>query len=166
MDDIRINGTLVWYYVVCPRETWLMSRQLNPDEDDENIRMGRIVHEQAYPRVRKEVEFNGGKLDFIRSGNGSLIISEVKKTSRHEASARMQLLFYLYELQRNGVIAKGELRFPEERRVQTVELGDAEVLEVEQTIRDIELVIRESIPPPPKRIPVCQKCAYAEFCWS
>ncbi len=164
--EISINGTLVWYYVVCPRETWLMSRQLSPDEDDDNIRIGRLIHEYAYPRARKEVAFRAGKLDFVRSQDGSLVISEVKKTSRHEASARMQLLFYLYELRREGVNARGEIRFPEERRVRVVELGDAEVLEVEGVIRDVESVIGRSAPPQPKRIPVCRNCAYAEFCWS
>ncbi len=166
LSEVRITGTLIWYYVVCPRETWLMSRQLTPDEDDDNIRIGRIVHEYSYPRVRKEVSFSGGTLDFVRSQDGSLVISEVKKSSRHEASARMQLLFYLYELRREGVNARGELHFPEERRVREVELGETEGQEVEQTIRAVEAVVRQSAPPPPKRIPVCRTCAYAEFCWS
>ena len=37
------NGTLVWFYKICKREVWLMSKNILPDQMDENIDLGRLV---------------------------------------------------------------------------------------------------------------------------
>lgn len=55
------------------------------------------------------------KFDLFKSKGGSVIIGEIKKSSRHMESAKMQLLFYLYELEKAGVHATGQLLVPEER---------------------------------------------------
>lgn len=45
-SDLNVTGTLVWYYYICPREVWLMARQLTPDEDNPNIDLGRFIGER------------------------------------------------------------------------------------------------------------------------
>jgi CRISPR-associated exonuclease Cas4 len=42
---MEVNGTLVWYYSICKREVWLMSRNISPDQRDTNIDIGRFIHE-------------------------------------------------------------------------------------------------------------------------
>ena len=38
----RITGTLIWYYYVCPREVWLIARELNPFQEDNFLEVGEI----------------------------------------------------------------------------------------------------------------------------
>lgn len=52
---VSVTGTLIWYYYICPREVWLMSRHLNPSQDDPFIEIGRLISKEAYQRERKEV---------------------------------------------------------------------------------------------------------------
>ena len=101
MDDV--NGTLIWYYYICKREVWLMSRQLNPDEHDENVEWGRFLHEWRYTREKKELSFDGVKMDVVGERDGKLFVAEVKKTSSFRKSATMQLLFYLWKLREAGI---------------------------------------------------------------
>lgn len=165
-DDVQVTGTLVWYYCVCPREAWLMSHHLTPDEDDENIRIGRRIHEDSFSRGDREVTTSSGKMDRVIRRGGQLVVYEVKKSARHEQSARMQLLFYLMQLREAGVSATGELHYPEEKRVVVVQLGEDELREIMEAVKQIQSLITRDLPPPPVRIPVCRQCAYAEFCWA
>ena len=92
-----------------------MSRQLTADQDDSNLEIGRYIQETSYSRAKKEVHLGHAKIDLIRRKDGDLVVGEVKKSSRYKESSRMQLAFYLRELKQRGIIAKGELHFPEER---------------------------------------------------
>lgn len=165
-EEIRINGTLVWYYTYCPREAWLMSRQMTPDEDDENVVIGRFLHENRHPRGRKEVEVAHSKLDVVRRESGTLVVTEVKKSGRSLKGARMQVLFYLRELKNRGIEAEGELVVPEERRVERVVLTEEDRAKIEETVEELRALLRRETPPPAKRIPACKRCAYAEYCWA
>jgi len=164
--DLHVTGTLVWYYYVCQRQVWLMAHQINPDEDDPNLAYGRFLHEVAYERERKETSVGNSKFDIIEQRDGTIVVSEMKKSSRHEKSATMQLLFYLKELHDRGVEAKGELRFPEERRRKPVVLTDEALLEIERAEASIIELIKRERPPLPEKTKWCTNCAYAEFCWS
>lgn len=167
MAKSSITGTLVWYYSICRRQVWLMARQLTPDEDDSNVVYGRYLHGHAYARDKHEVAIGSIKIDLIRGTAGSLLVGEIKKSSRAEESARLQLLYYLYILEQDyGVKTKGLLLFPEERRKEEVVLDEKERGRVEKAISDIEVIISESKPPLPQKVHWCKVCAYLEFCWS
>jgi len=98
--------------------------------------------------------------------DGQLVIGEVKKSSRYRDSARMQLAFYLKELAERGIEATGELRFPEEKKRETVELDSHLLEELNRVERDILRIVYLDSPPAPEKIKWCRKCAYADFCWS
>lgn len=161
-----INGTLIWYYYICKREVWLMSRQLNPDERDENVEWGRFLHELRYAREKKELSFSNVKMDIIGERDGKLLVAEIKKTSSFRKSATMQLLYYLWQLRESGVEAMGELRYPEEKRRENVVLDEAAITELQQTVTDIRRIIAAPKPPKPEKNRFCSKCAYREFCWA
>ena len=59
---MEVNGTLMWYYMICKREVWLMSRNIVPDQKDTNIDIGRFIHETSYTRNKKEIEFGNVSL--------------------------------------------------------------------------------------------------------
>lgn len=165
-SGLHVTGTLVWYYYICQREVWLMAHQITPDEDNPNIDLGRFIGEHTYQRDKKEISVGHIKLDILRKEKGRVVVGEVKKSSRFEDSATMQLAFYLLELRERGVEATGELLFPKERKKIRVELDDARTAELEKVRTDILRLIYQAAPPAPRRIGYCRNCAYAEFCWS
>ncbi len=78
----------------------------------------------------------------------------------------MQLLFYLYKLKKAGILAKGELLIPKEKKKFEVELTPLAEKELLQAIDDIKKIIE--LPDPPKPLPTkfCKKCSYYEFCFA
>jgi CRISPR-associated exonuclease Cas4 len=164
--DFTITGTYVWYYFICQREVWLLSRQIEPDQDHEAILLGRLNDQTSYAREKKYLYFEGGVVDLFREENGKLLISEVKKSSRFEESARMQLLFYLLKLRENGVDAVGELRIPREKKIIPVRLDPEGEAALAEACAGIQTIVARPKPPPPVRCRYCRGCAYLEFCWS
>ena len=88
-EGARIGGTLVWYWSICARQVWLMARGVEPNPKDEYLSLGRLLDQNSYARERHQLTFGDNKFDFMQSGEGgSLVVCEVKKSSRAEASAR------------------------------------------------------------------------------
>ncbi|MFW5437305.1 CRISPR-associated protein Cas4 [Paenibacillus apiarius] len=166
IDTIGVTGTLIWYYYICQREVWLMSRQIVADQSDENMDWGRFLHENVYSREKKEIAWESIKMDTVSNVKGQLVVAEVKKTSSYLQSAKMQVLFYLYNLKQAGVDAVGELRFPEERRREAVVLDKAAEEKIEEAVHSIRRIMAREKPPQPEKIKFCGKCAYREFCWA
>lgn len=164
--ELCVSGTLVWYYYICPREVWLISHQINADQDNDNVSLGRFIGENTYLREKKEVSIGGNKIDVFHMDDGEMVIGEIKKSSKFKESARMQLAFYLSELKKRGINARGELRFPKEKVREEVILDDQTELELDKVRREILSIIYLDKPPQPHKIKYCKNCAYAEFCWS
>ncbi|SFI00645.1 CRISPR-associated exonuclease, Cas4 family [Tindallia magadiensis] len=167
MESTTVTGTLIWYYYICRREVWLMAHQISPEQDDPNVDMGRFIQELAYSRDKKEISLEQGKLDVIQKDkDGTLIVKEVKKTSKFTKSATMQLAHYLLGLEKIGIEAKGELAFPEEKKKISIELDDSLRDELSKTEAAIRGIIAEPTPPKVEKIGYCRSCAYCYFCWA
>lgn len=164
--DERIYATLVWYYTICPREVWLMANHIEPDQDNENILIGRIIHESSYERETKDVEIEGMKFDLVKGKAGNLLVGEIKKSSRAAESSRLQLAFYLYRLKQMGVEAKGVLMFPTERKRIEVILDDELIETLENIMTNITRILDSGSPPPAVRNKYCRQCGYNELCWA
>lgn len=163
---LRVTGSIVQSFIMCPRQAWLSARQICPDEDNTNLALGRLISQETYKREKKEIRLGHLCLDLVKRGDRQLIVGEVKKSSRAREAARMQLAFYLYELAEMGLEAEGELLFPEEKRKESLVMSDELILQVQELKEKIiELIAREK-PPPLERISACKKCAYAELCWA
>ncbi|HZJ76786.1 MAG TPA: CRISPR-associated protein Cas4 [Oscillospiraceae bacterium] len=165
-NEIAVTGTDIWYYFVCRRRTWLSIRKIFPDEEDENMEIGRFIHEYRYGRNKKEIGTGPIKLDSIKRADGSWVVMEVKKSSKYFHGSYYQLLYYLYILEQKGIIARGELLFPEERKREVVELTEESRVKLKETIRGIEKLAQEPVSPYLKKISACKNCAYNEYCWS
>lgn len=164
--DFQVTGTLIWYYYICKRQVWLMAHSLTPDQDNENILLGRVIGEYSYPRDKKEVDLGNVKIDLVRSEKGQLVIGEVKKSSRFITSATKQLQYYLLQIEKMGITARGELFIPEERQRFEVVLDEEARLKLQKAQEDIIEIINQALPPPAQKIQLCRPCAYAEFCWA
>jgi len=144
-----------------------MVHQINADQDDGNMDLGRFIHENTYNRDKqKEISIGHIKLDIVRQDRDKLVIGEVKKSSKYLQSARMQLAFYLRELKDRGIDAKGELLFPKEKRKEEVELTPELEHELDVAALEIESIAQQDTPPLLRKIPLCRNCAYKEFCWA
>lgn len=73
-----------------------MIHRITPDQEDENIDIGRFLHEYYSKRGKKEIDIISGKIDRIKKVGDKLIVQEIKKTSRFKKSSYYQLLYYLY----------------------------------------------------------------------
>jgi CRISPR-associated exonuclease Cas4 len=165
-NDFRVTGSLVQAYTVCPRQAWLASRKICPDEDNVYLALGRLIDQQSYEREKKEIRLGHLCLDLVRRGKKQLVVGEVKKSSRAREAAKLQLAFYLHELAAMGIEAEGELLFPEERRKERVILDEAMSQQVAEIKASITALVSEEKPPPPDKKRRCSKCAYVELCWA
>jgi CRISPR-associated exonuclease Cas4 len=161
-----VNGTLVWYYTICHRQVWLMARQLTPDQDNDNVVIGRFLHENSYQRDKHELAVGNVRIDLMQATRDEVLIAEIKKSSHSLDSARLQLKYYLYVLKELGVELKGLLLVPEERMREEVRLTVADEDKIKQVIGEIEAIIDTPHPPAPVKTRWCRPCAYAEFCWA
>ena len=160
------NGTLVWFYKICKREVWLMSKNILPDQMDENIDLGRFIHENSYQRKDKEVLFGNVKFDVVFENEDKLVIGETKKTSKYENASKYQLAYYLFVLKNCGINAEGVLLYPEEKKRTKVILTKELEEELKKIIKEIEKIQEEEEPPELKKINFCKNCGYKEYCYS
>lgn len=165
-SQFPITGTHIWYYFICKRELWLMMHNIVPDQEDENIDIGRFLHEYYSKRGKEEVDIGSGRIDRLKKVGNELIVQEIKKTSKFKESSYFQLLFYLDQLEKMGIQAKGELLFSEEKTKEAVVLTEENRKQLYQAISEIQKVAKLSVPPPPKKIKFCRSCAYREYCWA
>ena len=87
---------------------------------------GKLIHEESYPQrsVRyEELAIDGIKIDFYDARNK--IVHEVKKSNKIAPAHRLQLLYYLYVLEQNGILgATGILEYPKLRKTEEILLTD------------------------------------------
>ncbi len=166
MEDIRVTGTMIWYYYMCKREVWLLAHGIEADQENLFIDIGRFLQDTTYKREKKEISLGNIKIDIIKRKDGQVVIGEVKKSSRFKESARMQLAYYLYELEKRGIMASGYLMFPKERRREEILLTDSLKKELDQALEDIKRIISSDKPESVKKRNYCKNCGYNEFCWA
>lgn len=121
------------------------------------------MDETSYSESRQSFSIgNRIQLDVLDSGD----VMEVKVSSKLELPARMQLLFYLwflrevYDVHKDGILA-----YPTERKRESVELTQANVEKVRDTVRGILRVVRQDSPPELEKKPYCESCLYQNICW-
>ena len=110
MDD-RITGVMVYYYFVCRRKLWYFCHDINMENENENVMIGRILDETSYKRDDKHVNIdNVINIDFIREHKE---IHEIKKSKAIEEAGIWQTKYYLYYLKQRGVTQlKAKIDYP------------------------------------------------------
>ncbi|GAB6072089.1 CRISPR-associated protein Cas4 [Venenivibrio stagnispumantis] len=165
MEDLeKINGTLIWYYYICPREVWYIGHSIEADQENDFLLLGKHIHEIFYKREKKEIFIdNTIKIDILSSKK---IVGEIKKSSKYLKSAIMQVAFYLLYLKQKGIFLEGELLIPEERKKEKITLTQEIEKELFTAIKEIKNILNKDKPPKPLKIQYCKTCAYKEMCWS
>ena len=157
-----ITGTLINYYFHCKTQLWLFANKINLEDNSEDVRIGKILHEI---NEVKEVSFKNIKIDKITKD----YVIEVKKSDSDLDASKWQLLFCLYTLKQKGIIKKGRLKVFEnnkqnKKRFEVI-LDEESEKKIKKIVRDIEELISLPIPPKAKYDKKCRKCAYYEYCF-
>lgn len=160
----NITGTIINYYFHCKTQLWLHANRINLEDNSEDVRIGKVLHEINEDRV-KEVSFENIKLDKITKD----YVVEVKKSDSDLEAGKWQLLFYLYILKQKGIVKKGRLEVFEKNKQNKkrfeIILDEENESRVVEIVESIEKLISQPTLPEPKYDKKCKKCAYYEYCF-
>jgi CRISPR-associated exonuclease Cas4 len=77
--EIKVSGTHLWYYTICKRQVWLISRQITPDQEDDNLLLGRYIDRESYRRLKRSLIVDNNKIDVFFHEEEKLVVAEVEK---------------------------------------------------------------------------------------
>lgn len=160
----EITGIMIYYYEVCKRKLWYFYNEIQMEQGNENVEIGKIIDEEAYRRDKKHINIdNIINIDFIRSKR---ILHEVKKSNKIEEASILQVKYYLYFLNKRGVEnIKGKIDYPLLKHSIDVELTNEDIVMIEGILDDIQNIVKASTPPNLKKSKICKSCAYYDLCF-
>lgn len=162
---MRVNGTLMNYYFHCKRQCYLHGNRLNLEDNSEQVKIGKALHEERDKKENTEIALENICLDKLSRE----YLTEVKKSDADVEAAKWQLLFYLKVLKEKGIERKGKLEFIEKeksgKKILYYELTTEVEQELEGYIYEIERLLESDEIPQVLNKPKCKKCAYYEYCY-
>lgn len=162
---MRVNGTLINYYFHCRRQCYLHGNRINLEDNSEQVKIGRALHEEKNTRDNTEIALENIRLDKLTTE----YLTEVKKSDADVEAAKWQLLFYLKVLKDKGIIRKGKLEFIEkgktDKKVMYFELTEEVEQKLQGYVEEIEKLLGQAEIPEVLNKPQCKKCAYYEYCY-
>jgi CRISPR-associated exonuclease Cas4 len=160
----QITGTLVNYYTTCHREAWLYAHHIHADQDDDNILMGKALAEIKEKNLQN-FPFSNLKFDKLSKERGHYMVTEYKKSMKNTEAAKMQLLFYMYQLKMGLKLKTIKGRVISGKKVIAVEGSDENFRTLEVLMEALVEDVSTQQPPKAEKIPFCQQCAYKNYCF-
>lgn len=160
----RITGVMIYYYFVCKRKLWYFVHEINMENEDENVELGKLLDENSYQRDDKHINIdNVINIDFIKEHRE---LHEVKKSRAIEEAGVWQVKYYLYYLKQRGVEGiTARIDYPLIKKNLVVELTREDEARLEEVMRDILLLKEQENVPPFHAVKICGKCAYHDLCF-
>ena len=164
---MKITGTIINYYFHCKRQCYLFANRINLEDNSEDVRIGRVLDEiRAKENEDSEVKYEHIVLDKITSK----YVEEYKKSDADPEAAKMQLIFYLKQLQDKGIEKAGKLIYDEKnkkegRKSEIVKLDEINIKKLNNCMEQITKLIEQDKVPEVEKDKKCKKCAYYEFCY-
>lgn len=160
----EITGVMIYYYEVCRKKLWYFYNEIQMEDGNENVQVGKVIDEQTYTRDTKHINIdNIINIDFIRSKG---ILHEVKKSNKIEEASILQVKYYLYFLKKRGVDhIKGKIDYPLLKQSIDVELSDEDITEIEEILENIRAITKAASPPALEKKRICRLCAYHDLCF-
>ena len=162
--DKNITGLMVYYYEVCKRKLWYFVNEIQLEENNSNVILGKLLEENTYTKDEKKINIDGViNIDFIRSKK---ILHEIKKSNSIEPASLLQVQYYLYYLEKKGLIGlKGILDYPLLKQTVEVNLTDKDRENLDNIIIGIKEILSKESPPILEKKNICKKCAYFDLCF-
>lgn len=173
---MQINATLVNLYHICKRECWLHANGVNMEHTSDIVYDGKLLHKNSYPERNEkhsemivEASYKGialtGKIDFYDARRQ--LIHETKRSDKVEQAHAWQVKFYLWLLRLNGIEgATAILEYPLLRQTDTVELMEADINYLENTVVKIASLKESEACPAVINSKICRSCSYYDFCYA
>lgn len=167
---MKITGTLMNYYFHCKRQCWLFGNRINLEDNSEDVRIGRVLHElKDEGKGNTEISIENIKIDRITKD----YLIEIKKSDADIEAVRWQVLLYLKKLKDKGINKKGKIEFIEknkqDKKIHYIELTDEYEKELIELSNKINNFLAEEYPPlliqQAKISNKCKKCAYYNYCY-
>lgn len=160
----NITGLMVYYYFICERKLWYFINEINMEQNNELVSIGKILDETTYTREKKNIMIdNTINIDFIKNG---AILHEVKKTKSIEQAGIWQVKYYMYYLEKRGIQnIKAKIDFPLLRETKEIKLEQSDREILDNVIKNIEGIAKKEIPPKVIDSKICKKCAYFDLCY-
>ena len=155
---------MIYYYIVCKRKLWYFYHDIQMEQNNEDVLIGKVLDMETYKREKKHINIdNVINIDFIKSKR---IIHEVKKSKKIEEASITQVKYYLYFLKKKGIKdIKGKIDYPLLKKSIEVELSEEDERYLEKIMYEIEKIVDEKIPPEMVKNKICSKCAYHDICF-
>ncbi len=163
-DSSLISGTLINYYATCKREAWLYSRHISADQWDENILMGKALADIKEDQLQ-QFPFSNLKFDKIGKLRGHYLVTEYKKSMKNPDAAKMQLLFYMYQLKTSLKLKEINGKVISGKKVIYVEGNDENIRRIESLIMEVSDFLNILKPPAFEENHFCDKCGYRDYCF-
>ena len=162
---MKVNGTLINYYIHCPRQCYLFGNRINLEDNSETVNIGKILHEERADNENTEIALDNIKLDKLTKE----YLTEVKKSDADIEACKWQLLLYLKILKDKGIVRKGKLEFIEKKKTikktMILELTPEIEIILKKYVKAIDELLKCDKVPPVLDKSSCKKCAYYEYCY-
>lgn len=162
-NEPKVTGVMIQYYYVSKKELWYFANNVNMNYDDSNIDIGNQIQDSSFSRENtRNVVIDGTIAVDIVEGNDR--IYEVKKSSTLRKPAVMQLKYYLWYLKKyKDVEMKGELKIPEEKKTEIIELAEEDEEEIQEVVEEIRKIITSDEPPEADLENLPENATYSDF---
>ena len=162
--DREITGVMVYYNEVCKRKLWYFYHGIQLEQENENVKIGKVLDEETYKRDEKHINIdNVINIDFIRSSG---ILHEIKKSRKIEEAGILQVKYYLYYLKQKGVEGiKARIDYPLLKKSLDIELTDEDEVKIKAKLEEIRKIVNANVPPELKKKNICKSCAYFDLCF-
>ena len=160
----EITGVMVYYNEVCKRKLWYFYHGIQLEQENENVKIGKVLDEETYKRDEKHINIdNVINIDFIRSSG---ILHEIKKSRKIEEAGILQVKYYLYYLKQKGVEGiKARIDYPLLKKSLDIELTDEDEVKIKAKLEEIRNIVNANVPPELKKKSICKSCAYFDLCF-
>lgn len=139
-------------------------KKINLEDNSEEVRIGRVLHENKNDSENSEIAIDNIKTDKITDK----YIIEYKKSDADLQATIMQVKYYMYILNQKGIKRDGKIEMFEKnkqnKKVHYIENDEQINNEVEKLKREIENLYNMETPPNQQYENKCKKCAYNEYC--
>jgi len=159
-----ITGTHINYYTTCKREAWLYSRKIHADQWDENILMGKALADIKEEQLH-QFPFSNLKFDKIGKQRGHYLVTEYKKSMKNPKAAKMQLLFYMYQLKTSLKLKEINGKVISGKKVIYVEGNEENFVNIELLVAEVSSFLNNTKPPPFEENRFCENCGYRDYCF-
>jgi len=163
-DRSLVTGTLINYYTTCKREAWLYSRKIVADQWDENILMGKALADIKEEQLQ-QFPFSNLKFDKIGKQRGHYLVTEYKKSMKNPDAAKMQLLFYMYQLKTSLKLKEINGKVISGKKVIFVAGNEENFAKVEALVEEICHFLSDDKAPPFQENRFCKNCGYRDYCF-